>query len=316
MAFTISHKVAAVGDAADVLEAIRDYFVTNAARFTIVAQDGIGSSNGWLVVSLVGGTGWELWIGAYISGASTWAGANIKSGSPAGWALHYALAPAGGWSTGGDPSPPADDPGGTMFTNAPDGGTWWCQIRPWTSSSYFTAGELQWLTIMDDPTTGTLIILIDRLRDNTWNDGLLVTGVDSRFAADDEYPVVALAGVPERKSNWSWVYNGNSSMTWSSVLLPGDATQGICSTDGLLDLNVNNQPNPVNGKYDLPQISIKCDTAGIKHNRGLLNAAAIRQCSDDLGARTILGGGAIGSTWIVLNGNSGLVVPWDGSITP
>lgn len=316
MAFTISHKVAAVGDAADVLEAIRDYFVTNAARFTIVAQGGIGSSNGWLVVSLVGGTGWELWIGAYISGASTWAGANIKSGAPQGWSIHYALSPAGGWSLGGDPSPPADGPDGTMFSNAPVSGTWWGTIRPWTSSSYFTAGELQWMTIMDDPVSGTLIVLLDRLRTNAWTDGLLVTGIDSRFAADDPYPVVALAGAPEINTDLSWVYASDAANIMSTLLLPGDATQGLVSPDALHDLDGNNQPNPVNGQYDLPQIGLKCDTAGIRHSRGLVDAAALRQCSSALGARTILGGGAIGSTWIVLNGSKRLVVPWDGSITP
>jgi hypothetical protein len=316
VAFTISHKIPVVGDASDVLEAIRDYFVANDARFEIIDQNGVNASNGWLAVRLVGGTGWDLWLGNYISGASTWAGANILGGSPQGWSLHYALGPAGGWSAGGDPEPLPDGPGGDMFSESPEGGAWWGKIRPFTAGQFFTADELHWLTIMDDPATGTLIILIDKGRNNSWDYGLLITRFDSRFESDDQYPVVALAGVPEISGATSWIFASDSPNTWSTILLPGDTTQGLVSQDGIFDLAADNQPNPVNGKYDLPQVGFKCDTAGIKHNRGLISAAALRQCSSGLGERTILGGGAIGSTWIVVNGAKRLALPWDGSITP
>lgn len=306
MALTIAHKQAAVGQGFNIVQALYNYINGLPAQFTIIDQAGLGANDGWFVFKPFGGT-WECWIGSH-SGGSAWAGANTLGGSAAGlaWRIAYAFAPAGGWDAVND------DPGGTMFSLSAVGGTWWNLMRSCTGPNYFTNGELHWFTVWDDPATQMFGFLIDKGRDNSWNDGMLIADVTSRFSGSDPTPYVVLGGAPQVGAN-AWLYLENSAIS-SALLLPGDATQGYVVMDGGRTLNATNQPNPITNEYDLEQFAIRTDTPGIKHNRGLIKSTFVRQCSTALGERTMVGDGNLGTTWIVPYANGGLALPWDGGI--
>lgn len=307
MALTIAHKQPVVGQGFDIVQALYNYINGLPAQFTIIDQASVGANDGWFVFKSFGGT-WECWLGSH-SGGSGWANGNTLGGSAAGlsWRVAYAFAPAGGWDALND------TPATTMFSLSALGGTWWNLMRACTGPNYFTPGELQWLTIWDDPTTQMFAFLIDRQRNNTWQDGLLVADVSSRFSGSDPTPYVVLGGIPSALAVGSWLFL-DTSCTSSALLLPGDATQGYVVMDGGRTLNATNQPNPVTNEYDLEQFAIRSDTLGIKHNRGLIKSTFVRQCSTALGERTLVGDGNLGTTWIVPYANGGLALPWDGAI--
>ena len=302
MAFTIAHKEVAHNYAEATVGAIHAFMVANPGRFEILEASNPATQGGWFVFRLVGGTGWECWIGGYRSAWSepAWAAGNILSGAVTSWAVNYALAPAGGWDVG------VDSPDGTMLGNSPVGGTWWNKIRPWDTDHF--SDESDWYTGWDDPVTGSFALLTDRAQSNTWDDGLAICHVQSRMTVgEDPNPVIALGGIPEYGSAGDWL-DEQATTTYSSLLLPGDATQGKVWAEARVRLNANTQPNPISGKYDLPQIGVYCDDAGIRHSRGLIEPAFLRQSDDTRGARMEYGAGL---GWMTPRANCGLVLPWN-----
>ncbi len=302
MAFTIEHKIVAHNYSEATVGALHAYMVANPGRFTIIEASNPSNSGGWFVFELAGGTGWQCWIGGYRSSWSepAWAAGNTLAGSVNWWSVNYALSPAGGWNAG------VDTPTAGMFSNSPLGGTWWNKIRPW-STDHFT-DRSDWLTVWDDPAEGSFIILGDGAQANVWDEGLLLCHVDSRMTAlEDPYPVIGLAGIPEFGDSGDWL-RITSGSTWSAILLPGSAVQGTVVMEPGRTLNANTQPNPVSGKYDLPAIAIYCNTAGIRHNRGTLNAATIRQIDGTRNARMEYGSGV---GWMTPRNGADFVLPWN-----
>lgn len=314
MAITIAHKQEAVGEGDQVLTAIYNFMNGLPARFTIIDSDNIGADPCWFVFELAGGTGWQCWIGGRDDAATTWLAANsFDAAVPDTLALHVAFSPRGGWNVG------VDGPDGTMFSNAPAegagaAGDYWLKIRNASTGIFFTAGELHWFTIWDDPAEGFFALLVDQGRDNSWDQGFGIFPIDSRFpAVDDDKPYVVLCGRPRRSGASDWLYAESTDTTYSGMLRPGDA--GSPPTDCKIRhepfriLDAQTQPDPINGNYDLDAIGIFTKSAGAGHSRGYIKPAYLRQSQDSDAARTTYNSGS----WVVPYLNARIVLPWDNS---
>jgi len=315
MAITISHKNAALGEGHLLLEAVHDFVEATPARFTVVDAGLVGSDSGWFVFSLVGGTGWQCWVGGRNNAATPWLSANTYDGAaPQQWGLSFAFSPRGGWEVG------VDGPDGTMFSAAPAEGAgaigdYWLRIRPGTLNAYPNPLEAHWFTVWDDPAEGFFALLVDQAQDNSWNDGFGIFPLDSRFpGADDDEPFAVLAGRPKKSTFSDWLYDETHDATYGGVLLPGDA--GSPPTDCKLRhepfriLDAQTQPDPVNGNYDLDAIGLFSKTAGAGHNRGFIKPDYLRQSQENDAARTTYNTG----TWVVPYLNARIVLPWDNSV--
>lgn len=314
MAISISHKNAATGEGNLIASALHAFMVANPGRFNIIEATNIGGDPCWFVFELVGGTGWQCWVGGRDNAATTWLSSNSYNGAAAQTrGISVAFSPRGGWDAG------TDSPAGTMFSLAPAEGAgavgdYWLRIRPATDGSYFTAGELQWFTVWDDPAEGFFAFLVDQTRNNAWDDGFGIFPMDSRFPAlDDDQPFVVLCGRPRKSGSGDWLYGDSSDATSSGMLRPGDggAPPADCKIrhEPFRILDAQTQPDPINGEYDLDPIGIFTKTAGAGHSRGFIKVAYLRQTQDTDAARTTYQAGQ----WAVPYLNARIALPWDNS---
>lgn len=304
--FSMSTDAGPAGYAAGVLHAVYTVLSAHPDKFTIIDSAGGADSHGdWLVFKQVGGT-WEMWLGACNNATTLWASAHRGAIAVTPFTLCAALAPAGGWSVG------VDEPAaGTMFSNAPLGGTYWTKIQSavsYTDNADNGAGFTNWCTLVSDPAVGYFYLLLDYLQNNSWNQGLAILPYTSTTPNDDAVypPYLWIGGIPGVASS-GWLLDNDAS-THGALLLPGNATSCNVLTR-LATLNATNQPNPRSGKYDTYRLPVRTTTASVIHQAGFIAASAMRQIDSTRAVRSRFNEG----TWLVPSAVAGVVIPWDNS---
>jgi hypothetical protein len=313
MAIAVQHKNVftmstdgTTGYAGAMLLALHTVLSAHPDKYTILETSGGADGHGdWFVFKQVGGT-WEMWLGACNNSTTLWSSGNRGGAAITAYTLCAALSPAGGWDVG------VDEPAaGTMFSNAPLGGTYWTKIQ--SAASYTGGGEngapnTNWLTVISDPAVGYFYALFDYTQNNSWNQGIAILPYTSTNPADEAVypPFLWIGGCTDSSSN-GWLRDGSVS-TNGSMLLPGNAT--ACNVvSRFMTLDATNQPNPRSGKYDTYRLPIKSTVASVIHQAGFISAAAMRQIDSTRAQRSLFNEGS----WLVPGVTSGMVIPWDGS---